>query len=87
MWEARDTNSIIGYIITTIRETTELTGSEIESNHFVLQSTFKINKPYHHSTQRRTNKKKTLKTFTRRRRHPNSIRKETERKAQTNIDV
>jgi hypothetical protein len=59
-WEARGTKSIIDYIIineklkATIRDTRVLRGSEIDTDHYLLQSTFKISKRYY--TQWKTNK-------------------------------
>jgi hypothetical protein len=64
MWEARGIKSIIEYIInekleTAVRDTTVFRGNEIDTDHFLSQSTFKVNKQYY--TQRRNNRQKGIK--------------------------
>jgi hypothetical protein len=58
-WEARGIKSIIDYIIinenlkNAMRDTTVFRGSEIYTDYYLLESTFKICRQYH--TQRRSN--------------------------------
>jgi hypothetical protein len=58
-WEARGVKSIIDYstinenLNNAIRDTRVFRGSEIDTDHYLLESTFKIHRQYH--TQRRSN--------------------------------